>query len=216
MSENNNAPENVSPVTSSETNNTGNIPPVAPSDNNDQTPSKKDKIPTSIESKPVPKGPTMVTVSEAALLDLQKQIIELNKKVEQTVDRTRLADFKLKQNQKITPTCRINYYRDTNGDRLIMGWGNMISNKAKYGKNFEQVDQRVVLFLRDLTKNENGELKYKDGIVALEVDYVSSFQNKSQEEVEIIATTNNSDGRTIFKVLKPDGEEIEIDSRFIN
>lgn len=173
-------------------------------------------MPVASSQPTAPKGPKMVTVSEDALKDLQAQIIDLNKKVNQTADRSRLADFNLKENKKTIPTCRINYYRDIAGDRLILGWGNMVTNKAKYGKNFEQVDQKTVLFLKDETKNEDGTFKYAGGILRLEVDYVSSFQNKFQEEVDIIGRTELSDGRLIFKVQKSDGEEIDMDARFIN
>lgn len=150
----------------------------------------------------------MVMISEEALKDLQAQMIALNKKVNETADRGRLQDFNTKQNKKVTPICRINFFRDQKGDRLIMGWGNMVSNKAKYGKNYELVDQRTVLFLQDKTA--------QDGVVAQEVDYVSFTQNKFQEEVEIIGKTELSDGRVTFKVLREDGEEIEMDSRFVN
>lgn len=164
--------------------------------------------PSAAQAKVPETGPKMVMISEEALKDLQAQMIALNKKVNETADRGRLQDFNTKQNKKVTPICRINFFRDQKGDRLIMGWGNMVSNKAKYGKNYEQVDQRTVLFLQDKTAS--------DGVVAQEVDYVSFTQNKFQEEVEIIGKNELNDGRVIFKVLREDGEEIEMDSRFVN
>lgn len=162
----------------------------------------------------VPEG--MVLVSKEELDAIKAQMIFLNRKVDQTADKNRLATFSSKEKKTVNQICRISYYRDQAGDRLIMGWGNMIANIAKYGKNFEQVDQRTTLFLRDTTKKEDGTLKYDNGIIALEVPYTSFSQNKFQEEVEILGKNALSDGRVIFKVLKPDGEEIEMDSKFVN
>lgn len=198
--------------TNNENQNKGQVIPNDPkSSSSSEKPSVNPVIP-----KPVSEGPKMVTVSLDALEELKAQIVSLNKKVDATGDKSRIAEFNLKNNTKTTPICRISYFRDQNGDRLIMGWGNMVSNKAKYGKNFEQVDQRCVLFLRDPSKKEDGSPKFPNGIVSLEVDYVSFAQNRFQEEVEIMSTNTMNDGRRIFKVMKEDGEEIEMDERFVN
>ena len=56
----------------------------------------------------------------------------------------------------------------------------------------------------------------KEPSMSKELDYRSFHRIKVQEEVEVIEESKDKDGNTNFVVVRDDGSEIKIDSRFIN
>lgn len=153
-------------------------------------------------------SPKMVMVSEDALKELRLQLADLGRKVNATADQNKLSRYNEKENKKVLPTCKISFFRQPTGPKLVMGWGDMIANEAEYGPAYQKVDQRTVLLLRDESS--------KDGILALEVSYADSWKARFKEEVEILSTTVTAVGQKIFHVIRKDGEELDIDARFIN
>jgi hypothetical protein len=131
---------------------------------------------------------------------------EIEKKLNATVDRQKLDAFNSKQAKKVLPKCKISLFEGM----IVLGWTDMIANKSEITGGREFTDQRTKFLLRKPIEDGKFETIQK------EVDYVTSFQARYKEECEILSTTVQSDGNVFYKVQRADGEEIIIDSRFIN
>lgn len=190
------------------------VVPSVPEQNNNpvESPAPTPNVPTP-SATAEPTAPKMVTISEdhlnkilGSLDSLQKDYKHIENKLAATVDRQKLDAFNQKSAKKVLPTCRISLFEGM----VVIGWTNMIANKAEIIFGKEITDQRTYLLLR----KPLGDGKYE--MIKKEVDYVTSFQARTKEEVDILSKTVESDGQIFYKLLRADGEEIIIDERFIN
>lgn len=142
-----------------------------------------------------------------------EELKEKNKMLEEISDKGRKQRYQSEHSDELVKVIRIPYYKTPEGRKRIAGWeaGTDEVGYTREGKPFFK--QTVVLHLVEQDKEGNEEIRKE------EVDYSLFYKNTESERAEVLEEKEikTKNGSTIaYRAKMEDGEEVEIDSKFIN
>ena len=143
---------------------------------------------------PTPVVKETVTINKETLDDLMNRL----KRVEQAADKSRLAKFDEANKGKLIRQYRIRTF----GGKVVTSWSDMIDNTVEKDVNGKwKEDQTVELTYEDKTKEV--------------MPYVIWDRNLKRIDSELISETKVGDD-VIFKLRTEDGNEYELNNKFVN
>lgn len=144
-----------------------------------------------------------------ALLEEQRVMKEKMVMLESIADKTQLAKFYEKMQDKDKRSFRLRVLRNDNGEKLVVkSWGPMVTNEVFQNAQGVSVAKQVVKVQLENDSEVVGEL----------LDMGRRYEFIQTEKVETIKSYKDDNGAEwdILKLKAENGKTYEIDSHFVN
>ena len=146
-----------------------------------------------------------VELQDEKITELEKK----NKMLEYAADKNRIETYR---DQNTTPgelirTVNVGYIDEEGKKKYIVSWGKMVSDEVFYNANGTGVDNQIM----KITLHGGGEKIMKI------IDFVRNIKREKGEITESRKIEKGEErGQSVLKIQLEDGQELEINSVFVN